>query len=282
MKLKMALKKKPKIKELRRKGIYIIPNLFTTGNIFCGVFSAISSMKGDFEVAAMAIVIAAIFDSLDGKLARLTHTTSRFGVEYDSLSDLVSFGVAPGLLVYAWALNSQGRLGWVAVFLFVACGALRLARFNLQVAGPESKDFVGLPIPAAAGFIATLVILDESDLFVRQEIRPALVMSMTYILAFLMVSAIRYRSFKEFNLKDRKPFSLLVSLVLLFFVFVNIPQVILFVLFSIYCLSGLFEKPLVWIYRVMRGVPREEAPSEPVPGDLSEDIEDKEILLKHK
>ncbi len=144
----MRRKRKQKMKALRKKGIYIIPNLFTTGNLFCGVFSIMSVLHGHFTTAAIAIMVGAIFDLLDGKLARLTKTTSRFGVEYDSLSDLVSFGVAPGLLAYAWALQPYGRLGWMGLFLYIVCGALRLARFNVQVSGPESKDFLLFPSTA--------------------------------------------------------------------------------------------------------------------------------------
>ncbi len=135
----MKRKKRPRIRELSRKGIYIIPNLFTSGNLFCGIFSIISVLDEKYITAAISILVAMIFDTLDGKLARLTKTTSRFGVEYDSLSDLVSFGVAPGLLAYAWALRGFGRLGWVALFLFVVCGALRLARFNVQISGPRTS-----------------------------------------------------------------------------------------------------------------------------------------------
>lgn len=274
----MNQKKRPEMKELRRKGIYIIPNLFTSGNLFCGVFSIIAVFNAEYVMAAIAILAASIFDSLDGKLARLTKTTSRFGVEYDSLADLVSFGVAPGLLIYSWALSGYGRLGWVAVFLFIVCGALRLARFNVQVSGPESSDFVGLPIPAAASLIATLVMLDSYILHFGKEIRPVLTLAVTYLLAFLMVSNIRYRSFKKFNLKDRKPFGVLVSLVLLLLVLVTAPQVMLFSLFAIYVLSGVTEKPVVALYNRLS---KKTGEAPPPAGEGIEDIEDKEIFLKN-
>ncbi len=274
----MNQKKKPEIKELKRKGIYIIPNLFTSGNLFCGVFAVISVFNAEYGMAAIAILVASIFDSLDGKLARLTKTTSRFGVEYDSLADLVSFGVAPGLLIYSWALSGYGRLGWVAVFLYIVCGALRLARFNVQVSGPEAKDFVGLPIPAAASLIATSVMLDNYILHFGKEIRPALILALTYLLAFLMVSNLRYRSFKKFNLKDRKPFSLLVSLVLVLLVLVTAPQVMLFSLFAIYVLSGITEKPIVALYQHLSKKSGEAPLSS---NEEIEDIEDKEIILKN-
>ncbi|NTW99850.1 MAG: CDP-diacylglycerol--serine O-phosphatidyltransferase [Geobacteraceae bacterium] len=141
-----------------RKGIYILPNLFTTGSMFAGFYGMIAGINGDYRTAAICILVSAVFDGLDGKVARATGTTSKFGVEYDSLADLVAFGVAPGLIMYFWALKPFGRLGWLAAFLFVVCGALRLARFNVQVETVESKRFVGLPIPAAASMVASTVL----------------------------------------------------------------------------------------------------------------------------
>jgi CDP-diacylglycerol--serine O-phosphatidyltransferase len=273
----MRKKRKPKIREFRKKGIYLIPNLFTSGNLFCGVFAIISVFNGHFNTAATAILIATVFDLLDGKLARLTNTTSRFGVEYDSLSDLVSFGVAPALLAYSWGLRSYGRLGWVAVFLFIVCGALRLARFNVQVSGPESKGFIGLPIPAAATLVATTINLDGYILDFGKEVRPVLMLTIIYILAFLMVSNIPYRSFKDLNLKDRKPFGALVGLVLILLVLVTAPEVMLFSAIALYALSGITERPLVALYRRFRKQPLEDSPLQ----EELEDIEDKEIILKH-
>ncbi len=266
------------IREFRKKGIYIIPNLFTSGNLFCGVFAVISVFNAEFSKAAIAILLASIFDTLDGKLARLTKTTSKFGVEYDSLADMVSFGVAPGLLVYSWALGPYGRLGWVAVFLYIVCGALRLARYNVQISDAESKDFVGLPIPAAASFIATLVMLDSYILHFGKEILPSLILAVTYVLAFLMVSTIRYRSLKGFNLRDRKPFGVLVGLVLVLLVFVNSPQVMLFTLFALYVVSGLTERPVKMLYQRFNKKPREVFHEV----DDIEDIQDKEIIVKQE
>ena len=148
-------------KKSMKKGIYILPNLFTLGNMLCGFYSIISTIEGRFHHAAVAIFIAALADGLDGKIARLTKTCSRFGVEFDSLADLVSFGVAPALLIYIWALRPYQRVGWLAAFLFVICGALRLARFNVQVYTSENKYFTGLPIPAAATTIASFVLLHQ-------------------------------------------------------------------------------------------------------------------------
>ncbi|MBN4054219.1 CDP-diacylglycerol--serine O-phosphatidyltransferase [Nitrospira defluvii] len=276
----MKRKSRPRIRELSRKGIYIIPNLFTSGNLFCGVFAIIAVLDEKYMTAAVSILVAMIFDTLDGKLARLTKTTSRFGVEYDSLSDLVSFGVAPGLLAYAWTLRGFGRLGWVALFLFVVCGALRLARFNVQISGPESKDFIGLPTPAAAGLIATMVIFDANVISFGDEVRPLITLFTAYLLAFLMVSHFRYRSFKDLNLRDRKPFTMLVGILLVFLVLITLPQVMLFLLCVLYVFSGFSEKPLVALYRRMQEQSEKTQPSvEPYLNEEVEDIEDKEILL---
>jgi len=233
----------------RGKGIYLLPNLFTTANLFCGFYAIVAAFNADYITASIAVLIAMVFDVLDGKVARLTHATSRFGVEYDSLSDMVSFGVAPGVLIYLWALNGYGKLGWLAVFLFVACGAMRLARFNVQAATVESKYFVGLPIPAAAGAVVTTIIFDHHILGMGKEVRPMVILLLTYVLAYLMVSGIRYRSIKEFNLRERKPFSFLVGAILVLLVFVAEPQIMLFAFFALYALSGLVEQFLFPLFK---------------------------------
>lgn len=225
-----------------KRGIYLIPNLLTTGNLFSGFYSIVAVFSANYFHAALAILIAMAFDFLDGKSARLTKTTSRFGVEYDSLADMVSFGVAPGILIYSWALTHFGRAGWVAAFLFVVCGALRLARFNVQAASVESKYFSGLPIPAAAGVIASLVVLDLHILRMGSEIKPFLILGFIYVLAFLMVSTFRYRSFKDFHLRNRKPFSVLVSAILGLIVLAAAPQIMLFAFFAGYAISGPAEQ----------------------------------------
>lgn len=222
--------------------VFIIPSLLTTANLFCGFYSIIAVLKSDYTTAAMAILIAMLFDAFDGKIARLTHSTSRFGVEFDSLADLASFGVAPGLLIYTWALNGYGKIGWLAVFLFVASGAMRLARFNTQASSTAGKYFTGLPIPAAAGLIATTVIFDHHILLMGKEVRPVVILVMTYILAYLMVSTIPYRSFKDVHLGERKPLSSLIAAVLLLIVIVAEPQIMLFILFSLYASSGPVER----------------------------------------
>jgi CDP-diacylglycerol--serine O-phosphatidyltransferase len=216
--------------------IYILPNLVTTGNLFFGFYAIILSIKGNFIHAAYAVVAASVFDLLDGRLARLTRSTSKFGAEYDSLCDLCSFGMAPALLLHQWALGPFGRIGWLACFLFVTCGALRLARFNVQANIVEKSYFQGLPIPMAAGIVASSVLAFE-DLGLNAQANYGL-LAMTFLLAFVMVSNIRYRSFKDLDLKERKPFKyLLIGVVVLIAVALR-PEVHLFILFLTYAVLG--------------------------------------------
>jgi CDP-diacylglycerol--serine O-phosphatidyltransferase len=234
-------------RESLRKGVYILPNLFTTGCLFAGFYGIVSTMNGHYSLAAWFILVASIFDALDGKVARLTGTTSKFGVEYDSLADLVAFGVAPGLLMYAWALKPFGKLGWLAAFLYVVCGALRLARFNVQVTTVESKRFVGLPIPAAASMVASCV------LFLHHmggpgTVRKVSILVLIYVLAFLMVSSFRYYSFKDPELLKRQPFGILVLAIFIIIVIVAQPYIMFFVLFLLYTSSG----PVAYLWHLSR------------------------------
>ena len=183
------------------------------------------------------ILLSAVFDTLDGKVARLTGSCSKFGVEYDSLADLVAFGVAPGLLMYSWALTSFGKFGWLAAFLYVVCGALRLARFNVQVGTVESKQFVGLPIPAAAGMVASCVLLFY-HLGGSGDIKKVSVLLLIYVLAYLMVSNFRYHSFKDPELLKRQPFSTLVIAIFFIIVVVAQPEIMLFLIASVFMASG--------------------------------------------
>jgi CDP-diacylglycerol--serine O-phosphatidyltransferase len=231
--------------ENMRKGIYILPNLFTTGSLFAGFYSMVSTMNGDFRNAAIWVLVSSIFDGLDGKVARLTGTSSKFGVEYDSLADLVAFGVTPGLLMYSWALKPFGRLGWLAAFLFVVCGALRLARFNVQVNTVESKRFVGLPIPAAASMVSATVLLFY-HLNWESSYRRVAILVLIYSLAFLMVSSIKYYSFKDPGIIKRQPFAFLVLAVLLLIIIAAEPVVMLFVLFVCYIASGPIGFVMTW------------------------------------
>ncbi len=231
-----------------RRGIYLIPNLLTTGNLFSGFYAIVSVFNADYLNAAIAILVAMAFDVLDGKSARLTKTTSRFGVEYDSLADVVSFGVAPGLLIYSWALSNYGRIGWVAAFLFLACGTLRLARFNVQVGVADKRYFRGLPSPAAAALVIGLIWVLHSAGVPGKEI-SILALLVTVAAGVLMVSNIRYRSFKDLDLRGRVPFMTILAVPLLFvLVFLDPPQV-LFLIFLGYGLSG----PLTVVFRSLRG-----------------------------
>lgn len=216
--------------------IYVLPNLVTTGNIFCGFFAIIQAVGGHFLYAAYAIVVAAVFDLLDGRLARLTRSTSKFGAEYDSLCDLVSFGVAPAVTLYLWALQPYGRLGWIACCLYATCGALRLARFNVQAGVIEKAYFQGLPIPMAAGIVASSILAFQ-DLALESLGSPWL-LAMTFLLAIVMVSNFRYRSFKDLDLKERMPFKYLIVGVAILGVVAYRPEVNLFLLFLGYAVLG--------------------------------------------
>lgn len=216
--------------------IYVLPNLMTTGNLFSGFFAVIHAMKADFLMSAYAIVVAAVFDQLDGRLARLTRSTSKFGAEYDSLCDLVSFGMAPAILLYQWALSPFGRLGWVACFLFTACGALRLARFNVQANVVEKNYFQGLPIPMAAGIVASSVLAFQD--LEWESMGSIVLLVMTILLAFVMVSNFRYRSFKDLDLKERMPFRYLILGLAILVIVALRPEVMLFVLFMGYAALG--------------------------------------------
>jgi CDP-diacylglycerol---serine O-phosphatidyltransferase len=217
--------------------VYILPNLLTSGSLVGGFYAIIAAFNGEYIIAAIAIMVAFFFDGVDGRVARLTRTTSRFGMEYDSLADLVAFGVAPAILVFSWALQPYGRLGWLAAFLYVACGALRLARFNVQAGTIESRFFRGLPIPMAASMIAASVFLLH-HLGEEGETKHLSLLILIYVLAFLMVSNIRYPSFKDFELIKKKPFSTLVAMILTIVVVVAEPAIMLFTFSFLYLLIG--------------------------------------------
>ena len=245
----MRREKRERLKKTNRmrKGIYILPNLITSASLFCGFFALLRTLQEDFYTAAIFILASGLLDGMDGKIARYTNTTTRFGVEFDSLADVIAFCVAPGILVYAWALEPFGRMGWLAAFLFVVCGALRLARFNLQGSTVESRFFSGLPTPAAAGVIATgvLVFYQVGDTGVSRHLTVLIV---TYLLAFLMVSTFKYYGFKDIELFRRKPFRWLVIAILLLIVIAYAPEYTLFGLFFAYFISGPILT-LVLLYR---------------------------------
>lgn len=234
-------------KDNMKKGIYVLPNLFTTAGLFSGFYSIISSMHGKYEVAAIAVLVAAVLDALDGRIARITNTTSKFGAEYDSLSDLVAFGVAPAIMVYTWSLSSFGKWGWVVSFLFIVCGALRLARFNIQIGIIESKVFNGLPIPGAAAVLATSVLLFYK-LGGDGRFEHLAVILGVFFLALLMVSSVKYYSFKDLNYFARKPFTSLVVCILILVVVIAETQIMMFTFVAGYSLSG----PAWSVYKLCR------------------------------
>ncbi len=224
-----------------KRGIYLLPNILTTFGLFSGFFAIILATKGQYAEAAIAIFVAMLWDGLDGRVARLTNTQSEFGEQYDSMADMVSFGVAPALLMYFYLFESLGKVGWIGAFVYVAAGALRLARFNTQIGVEDKRYFQGLPSPAAAALIAGLV-------WTKEMVGPSvydeqyLVISAWIILVsagILMVSNVRYYSFKEINLKGRSSFKLLLLATLILVVVSLWPSVILFVFFFIYAVSGL-------------------------------------------
>lgn len=240
----MRPRRRKRPKRTGKKGIYVLPNLFTSASLFGGFYAIISAIQGRYETAAIAILVSGLFDALDGKIARYTRSTSQFGTEYDSLSDLVAFGVAPGVLAFQWALEPFGRLGWLACFMYLICGALRLARFNVQKNSLEASYFKGLPIPAAAGFIASVVLMTKA-LGGLADTRHLFLIVLMYVLSFLMVSTIEYLSFKEFELFRQKPFNVLVGVILTLIVIAYEPRIMLFFLLAAYVISG----PFVTLHR---------------------------------
>jgi CDP-diacylglycerol--serine O-phosphatidyltransferase len=242
-------KKKRFEREKLRRGIYILPNIFTSLNIFCGFYAVVNSVNGNFVAAATAILIAGVFDLLDGKIARATNTTSRFGVEYDSLADLVSFGMAPAIMMYLWVLQPLGRIGWLAAFLFMVCGALRLARFNTQFGTISSEHFVGLPIPAGAGMNAVTVLFCH-QIGLADGLNPIVMLVMLYVLSFLMVSTIKYQSFKHPELFKKMNFNVLVASILILIFIAAQHEIALFLIGLGYVISGPFAS--VWRYKKLR------------------------------
>lgn len=240
----MSEEQKKYPKDSLRKGVYILPNLLTSASLFSGFYAIVSVWNQEFIHAAYAIIVSAVFDMLDGRIARMTGSVSRFGVEYDSLADLVAFGVAPSLLIYVWALMPYGRLGWIASFLFLICGALRLARFNIQINTVESKKFNGLPIPGAALVIASAVIFYYELAGEGTTLKEYFVLVLTFYLAAMMVSNIKFHSFKDMDPIKRKPFSVLIIVILISILIAAKHELTLFILFFGYSLSG----PIFYLY----------------------------------
>ena len=224
-------------KKIRRRGIYLLPNLFTTSALFAGFFAVVAGINGEFTSAAVAIFIAMVLDGLDGRVARMTNTQSEFGAEYDSLADMISFGMAPALVAFTWILQDIGKTGWVVAFLYVACAALRLARFNVQIGSVDKKWFIGLPSPSAAALVAASVWTFHS--FDADAFGFKLLMLVVVAAAgVLMVSNIRYYSFKDLDFKKPVPFVVLLAIVLAFVLISVEPSVMLLLLFGTYVASG--------------------------------------------
>ena len=237
-----------------RRGVYLLPSILTLGNLSCGFYSLVAVYNDEYMAAAIAILLALVFDYLDGGVARMTGATSDIGIELDSLADLVSFGVAPGLLAYVFALKPFGWIGGLAAFAFAACGAFRLARFNVQTRAIDTRFFVGLPIPAAAGVVAAFVLfMKESSavvVFGRELLPPgataAGVLLGMYGLGYLMVSKIRYRSMKGLEMRKRRPFTIMTTLLLVLLVVASHPSLFLFVFFTLYAASGIVRLLPAW------------------------------------
>jgi CDP-diacylglycerol--serine O-phosphatidyltransferase len=223
--------------EQKRRGIYLLPNLLTTAGLFSGFFAIISSMNGRFEAAAVAIFVAMIFDGLDGRVARMTNTQSEFGAEYDSMADMVSFGVAPAIVAYNWGLTGLGKIGWLAAFIYVAAAALRLARFNTQIGIADSRYFQGLASPAAAALVAGMIWVGV-EYNINGQDYGIIVAIVTGLAGLLMVSNFKYNSFKELNLHGKVPFVALLLIMLVFVVVATEPALVLFIVFALYSLAG--------------------------------------------
>lgn len=237
-------------RDRRHAYILVLPSMFTTGNLFCGFYSIVRAFNHDFEKAAYAILLAGIFDVLDGRVARITRSTSKFGVEYDSIADVVSFGVAPAVLTYVWVLQGFGSLGFAGAFFFAACGALRLARFNTIAEELPKSYFLGLPIPAAANLVAAVQIAHHDVHFEHADV---IVLFLVFALGLLMVSSIRYRSFKDFDLRHRRSFFQLVFLVALLAFAAVKPEIALAVLFGYYAAWGPVREMLSLVKRLTFG-----------------------------
>ena len=243
--------------KIRRKGVYVLPNLFTTGNLFCGFYAIISAQAGNFSAACVAVFIAMILDGLDGRVARMTNTMSKFGEQYDSLADMVTFGVAPGMVAFSWGLHELGKFGWMVAFIYAACGALRLARFNAQIEETDSRFFTGLASPAAAALVIGMVwsLSDfgiAGDLPVWIALFGALI---TGTAGILMVSNIKYHSFKKVDMRGRVHFVFAIAMVLCFAVFFLDPPRIMMLLFLSYAIHG----PIMAIWNMKKKSPEQPA-----------------------
>jgi len=232
-------------RKVRRRGIYLLPNMMTLGALFSGFYAVIAGMSGDFNEAGWAILIAGILDGLDGRIARLTNTQSAFGAQFDSLSDMVSFGVAPALIMFSWAFAPLGRLGWAASFIYMSCAALRLARFNVQLGTVDKRFFVGLQSPLAAGIITFVPWVGYKYGLEITPLLAYLAAILTVLVGFLMISNYNYFSFKELQFKGTVPYMVFVLVVILLVVVAQNPHEVLLTMSLAYAISG----PAMWVYR---------------------------------
>jgi len=243
-------------KKFRRRGIYLLPNILTLGALFAGFYAIIAGMNGDFNKAGWAILIAAILDGLDGRVARLTNTQSAFGAQFDSLSDMVSFGVAPALIMFSWALSSLGEAGWAASFIYMSCAALRLARFNVQLGTVDKRFFVGLQSPVAAGLVTFIAWVGFKY---QVEITPFIAFCVAVLTAFtgiLMISNYRYYSFKEIHFRGTVPYVVFLMVVVLLVVIAQNPHEVLLSMCLIYATTG----PIIWAYKRVKAKSRKSTP----------------------
>lgn len=231
----------------RGRGIYLIPNLFTLTALFAGFYAIVAAMKGNFELAGIAVFTAMVMDTLDGRVARMTHTQTEFGAQLDSLSDMVSFGIAPALIAYIWGLSALGKAGWLVAFVYVAAVALRLARFNIQTAVVDKRFFKGLPCPAAASVVVSAIwSVQQYDL--NNIITLGVIVVITVVMSLLMVSRVAYYSFKDFDLKNKVPFVAILVVVLFFVLISSDPPVAWLFLSSVFAVSG----PVLWLWKKHR------------------------------
>jgi CDP-diacylglycerol---serine O-phosphatidyltransferase len=238
--------KKPGLRgTIRRRGIYLLPNLFTTGCLFAGFFAIVQAMNSNYQWACAAVFVAMVLDSLDGRIARLTRTQSEFGAQFDSLADMVSFGAAPALIVYEWALRPLGRLGWIAAFVYCAAAALRLARFNTNIGVVDKRFFQGLPSPAAAALIVGLIWVIDDFNIERVETIRGIAAFFAFFAGITMVTSIPFYSFKDINFRRSVPFWAILLLVVALLLVSSNPPVVLFLLFCVYAVSGY----VVWLWR---------------------------------
>lgn len=257
-----------------RRGVYLLPSLFTMANMFCGYACIVFAMRGDFAMAAPFIGFAIVLDMLDGRIARLTGATSDFGIEFDSLADVISFGVAPSILAFAWGLHPLGRLGWAAAFIFAAAAAVRLARFNIQTGSVDKRYFVGMPSPAAAAVPASTVFAYPIGFTTYTEALPAL--AIVVVPALLMVSTIRFRSFKTFDLQSRRSYAVLIVFAIALALLASHPEIILVIVAYLYLLSAFIG--MAWHRLRKRGAELSAAQPAPtpepveVPGDKRPDM----------